>query len=89
MLLSKGICWDLSSLATLKLNFMQPAKKSKVSGFGRKVLKGFLRPNYLIYDHFNRKLDKAAARFGEREMKVAIRGLDRYSWATNGWPNGY
>ena len=56
ILLQDLLCWDIKDLTYLKLNERIPSAKSKMTQQTRKLLKKWLWADYILYDHFKRKI---------------------------------
>ena len=58
LLLHKITCWHLQSFTYLSLNQRKESTKNKLTPESTEILKGWLFPDYMLYNHFKEKFDK-------------------------------
>ena len=59
VLLRELLCWDWGDMTYFKLNSWQDTERSKLSFEGRASLKTWLWADYMLYQHFKKRFDKA------------------------------
>eukprot|EP00095_Tigriopus_kingsejongensis_P012525 maker-scaffold455_size166772-snap-gene-0.39 protein:Tk12525 transcript:maker-scaffold455_size166772-snap-gene-0.39-mRNA-1 annotation:"hypothetical protein DAPPUDRAFT_110200" len=75
ILLKDLLCWDFKDVATLKLNGLKAGAKSKISDKARQALKEWLRADYVLYNHFAKKLNLEVAEYGQTKMENKLSTL--------------
>jgi len=75
VLLSDVLCWPLQNMTSLKLNARKKSKVQKLSQKVRKTLKDWLWADYMLYDHFKKKLKETKDKFGHQKMSSSISTL--------------
>ena len=68
ILLRDLLCWTFQDLTYLKLNARKSAAKSVISDRARAALKGWMKADYALYEHFNRAFERRLLDFGEDRM---------------------
>ena len=75
VLLSHQLCWPLANMTSLKLNARKPSQKSALSEESRQKLKSWLSADYLLYDHFAKKLEDKMVTFGKERLAEEVAEL--------------
>ena len=75
VLLSHQLCWPLANMTSLKLNARKPSQKSALSEESRLKLKSWLSADYLLYDHFAKKLKDKMVKFGKERLAEEVAEL--------------
>ena len=73
ILLKDFLCWSYEDMTNFKLNAKKEGTKSVISSQARKVLKEWLKADYMLYDHFNKKFQERLSEFGEKRMAQELR----------------
>ncbi len=74
-LLGDLLCWPAKELTFLKQNERVEGKRSNVTAEARKALKQWLWADYLLYDHFVKRLEQRVEKVGRKKVDDAVAEL--------------
>ena len=70
VMLRRALCWTQEDMSYLKLNARQQGgnKSPPLSEAARRALREWLRADFMLYEHFRKKLDDLVAGVGDGRM---------------------
>ena len=77
ILLANLLCWDLSDVRYLKQNARKSSKVSSISESSRAQLQNWLRSDYKLYNHFEKKLQYLIDQYGRDQMAKDVETLQK------------
>jgi len=76
ILLRDLLSWEMADITFLNQNVRKSEAKSCMTTETRKILKNWLWADYLLYDHFLAKFQKAKENFGVEKMSKSLKELE-------------
>ena len=75
ILMKNELCWSTSDITSLKLNGRIEEVKKNLNSSIQSLLKEFLEPEYLLYNHFANVFEKKITNFGKKRMNNELSDL--------------
>jgi hypothetical protein len=79
ILMKDLLCWNMEDVVFLKQNERMQTAKSNITEKTRAILKDWLWADYVLYDHFHKKLFEQVSKFSEERMKAEKNRLNTFN----------
>ena len=80
LLLQSLLCWKVQDITYLKLNERVSKAKNRITDKTRSILKSWLWADYMLYDHFKKKMDETLIELYQRDLKsrlISFRAINK------------